>query len=432
MESEPIPGSGLPNQGGNNQFTESTSGVISRAPVHYNQDNEGKKTELNAVPPQLQSNPFQNQIAPKAARQFNPAQLKGVGHTKSTLADWVSTQADDDWVIENAYPVEKPQRGGRKKRKKQREEVVIVTRNWDDIYDPTRPNVYEDYRKGDADEKIREIRDWKNLLHAHRTRRSPTSDRDDYPRDTRFAPPQITTESLPPPQQSESAPANPGEDAYARREQMSQIPNADQSMPDYPPSMSAAQNDEEIRTEQPRSNRPGQEGFAKRLLMSQGWKEGTGLGATGSGIVKPLQVKIDKRKKRPDSEGGGFMTPAGRGTIIGGKRKAEDDVGKFGVMSQVIIIRGMLDGFDLEKELDAANDGGVIQEIGDEFNKKYGNVERVYIARDTPAVPVFVKFTGQVSALQAVNALEGGSFRGNNIIARFFDSDKFERGIYEE
>jgi splicing factor 45 len=118
----------------------------------------------------------------------------------------------------------------------------------------------------------------------------------------------------------------------------------------------------------PRSRLPGQKGFAERQLAKYGWTKGTGLGATGSGIVNPLQVKVEKRKKRPDSEGGGFATPGGRGKIIGGKKK-DDDAGKFGPMSSVIILRGMLDGMDLDEELHREG-GGLMQEIGEECNEK--------------------------------------------------------------
>ena len=117
----------------------------------------------------------------------------------------------------------------------------------------------------------------------------------------------------------------------------------------------------------PRSLRPGQKGFAERLLSKYGWTKGSGLGADGSGIAKPLQVKVEKRKKRPDAEGGGFVTPAGRGTIIGGKRKGDDDTGLFGPMSEVIILRGMLDGMDLQSELES---GELMQEIGEECSDK--------------------------------------------------------------
>jgi len=137
------------------------------------------------------------------------------------------------------------------------------------------------------------------------------------------------------------------------------------------------------------------------------------------------------QKKKPDSEGGGFVTPAGRGKIISSqKKKAEES--KFGPMSEVIILHGMLDGIDLDNELDNSQGGGIMQEIGEECNEKYGRVERVFIHRESSdPKPVFVKFTAQLSALRAVNALEGRIFNGNTITARFYDTEKFEKGIYQ-
>lgn len=122
--------------------------------------------------------------------------------------------------------------------------------------------------------------------------------------------------------------------------------------------------------EVPRSLRPGQRGFAERLMAKYGWTKGSGLGASGTGIVNPLQVKVEKQKKKPDSEGGGFATPAGRGKIISGKKKSGEEEGKFGPMSEVIVLYGMLDGMDLANELDNSQDGGLMQEIGEECNEK--------------------------------------------------------------
>jgi splicing factor 45 len=119
----------------------------------------------------------------------------------------------------------------------------------------------------------------------------------------------------------------------------------------------------------PRSLRPGQKGFAERLMAKYGWTKGSGLGATGSGITKALQVKVEKQKKKPDSEGGGFAMPAGRGKIIGGTKKSEQE-SKFGPMSEVIVLHGMVDGMDLNAELDSSQDGGLMQEIGEECNEK--------------------------------------------------------------
>lgn len=106
------------------------------------------------------------------------------------------------------------------------------------------------------------------------------------------------------------------------------------------------------------------------MLHKWGWKEGSGLGATGSGMVKPLQVKLEKRKRRPDSEGGGFVTPAGRGKIIGSNNKGEYETSKFGPMSEVVKLLGMLDGMDLDAEMERGENGGLMQEIGQECGDK--------------------------------------------------------------
>ncbi|KAJ6085817.1 hypothetical protein N7486_004188 [Penicillium sp. IBT 16267x] len=533
---------------------DSAPGTISRAPVVFKQGDDTQSDESTAKKQQLNaaSLRFQPTKRPQLSAQKpkpKPALLKapqpgadqppssGAAPVKTTLADWAGE--DDDY----GYVGEKRQRGGRKKRKKNHEPHE-VPQNWDDIYDPSRPNNYEEYRH--SDEKILEVREWKDRLYAHRMRRSPSkdSDSDDYDRpmnrmnsaiqnitvkkDTidraflgQFAPP---SSFAPPPNLNDAPPPPPasgsdlsGEDAFTQHERMSQREITDVDMPDFtqsipppppeeppaPPSdttgdeaytrrlqqthqpppgqipptpsrleafqpssatisrapvrytlppppadipASEAELEEVFAKEQPeaeaeaetedadaedapRSLRPGQKGFAERLLSKYGWTKGSGLGATGSGIAKPLQVKVEKRKKRPDSEGGGFVTPGGRGTIIGGKKK-DEDTGKFGPMSEVIILRGMLDGMDLEAELES---GELMQEIGEECNEKYGSVERVYIARNAGMpIPVFIKFTSPLSALRAVNALEGRIFNGNAITARFFNTEKFEEGIYEE
>jgi splicing factor 45 len=190
--------------------------------------------------------------------------------------------------------------------------------------------------------------------------------------------------------------------------------------------------------DQQRSNRPGQAGFAERLLSKYGWTKGSGLGAQGTGIVNPLYAKVDKRKKKSDAEGGGYVTPAGTGKILGGQKskvKHEEEEGKFGAMSEVVKLEGMLRGLDLDFEL-SREGGGIMQEIGEECAEKYGSVERVYIDRDggerqvADGAVVFVQFVNQLSALRAVNALEGRVFGGNVIKAKFWDREKFDQGRY--
>lgn len=123
----------------------------------------------------------------------------------------------------------------------------------------------------------------------------------------------------------------------------------------------------------PRSLRPGQKGFAERLMSKYGWTKGSGLGASGSGIVNPLRVQVEKQKKKPDSEGGGLVGHGGKGKILGGRKggsSAMVETGMFGIMSEVIILLGMVDGMDLDLELEGSGEGGLMQEIGDECGAK--------------------------------------------------------------
>ena len=414
---------------------------------------------------------------------------------KSTLADWT---ADDDDM--NNFYGEKRERGGRKKRKKNRQAEEFV-QNWDDVYDPSRPNSYEEYKN--SDEKIREVRDWKDVLYAHRMKRRDSSDYESDRSERRpmnskllqsdqgsalsdrslgqfapppmsFAPPSSINADIPPPPPAEIPNDPTGEDAYARRMRLSQqqqqvpapptpqpppapIPAAQISrapvrytLPSAPAELPSSEAELEARlaedspdatnsdTEQPRSSRPGQAGFAERLLSKYGWTKGSGLGAQGTGIVNPLYAKVDKRKKKSDAEGGGYVTPAGTGKILGGQKskgKQEEEEGKFGNMSEVVKLEGMLRGMDLDEEL-VKEGGGIMQEIGEECGEKYGSVERVYIYRDgegesEAGAVVFVQVVSQLSALRAVNALDGRAFAGNFIRARFWDKEMFDQGQYE-
>lgn len=519
-----------------------TAGTISRAPVVFKQiagddsRQEGasaSKQQISAASlrfqptkrPQLSAQKPKAKSSSHKASQQPPSNVKaleiGVSEAlnptwrpqgKNTLADWAADPGANEEG--SCYSVEKRQRGGRKKRKKTKEESHF-SQNWDDVYDPSRPNNYEEYKH--SDEKISELREWKDRLYAHRMVRRRTSDANSIDEDPRFSvnhePKPGGLSFAPPVKYSEDHISRPNatsevttaQDAYARRLQLSQsaeqaerraspfgveqgtsldpqatsryspklvashfesIPafsSASSSLgsangpppviarapvrynlPPAPPELPQSEAELEstlyetqgetdlILDESPRSLRPGQTGFAERLMSKYGWTKGSGLGAKGSGIVNPLRVQLEKQKKKPDSEGGGFVGPGGKGKIIGGARKGEvAETGKFGAMSEVVILLGMVDGMDLDVELEEAGDGGLMQEIGEECGEKYGRVERVYIDRSVAEkTPVFVKFTSQLSALRAVNALEGRIFNGNTINARFFDSESFEEGVY--
>lgn len=257
----------------------------------------------------------------------------------------------------------------------------------------------------------------------------PTNDLPSPPR-----PPPSTAVPPPPASQISRAPVR-----YNLPTASPDLPNSDAELVaavkstegDESPAPSAPASDE------PRSLRPGQAGFAERLLAKQGWTKGAGLGAKGTGIINPLYAKVDKRKKKSDAEGGGYATPASTGKILGGAKSAkarEEEASKFGEMSEVVMLKGMLKGMDMDDEM-TRGEGGIVQEIGEECGDKYGNVERVYIHRHNneqeEGATVFVRFTSQLSGLRAVNALEGRVFNGNVIQARFWEKEKFDDGVFE-
>ncbi|KAH7149408.1 hypothetical protein B0J13DRAFT_621274 [Dactylonectria estremocensis] len=441
----------------------SSSATISSAPVLYNQA-ESASAEPSAkkpVDPALRFQPIRRpqpkQSKPKLSFP-KPAGPKPVANVltapappKSTLADWAATE-DDEWQY---GAVEKRQRGGRKKKKKQQ---MHLETDWEELYDPARPTNVEEYLR--SDEKVNEVREWKALLYRHRKKRVESDFSEDEDGDTRhvassqFAPPPSYS-FVPPPPESLPAPAPPpdstDEDAFANRVPMShgQAAPTHPAPPSNPTTISRApvryaqpdetrgDDDSEPYSPPPtiggpsadvdsqaRSTRPGQAGFAHRLMSKYGWTKGTGLGADETGIINPLRVQVEKRRKKADADGGGWAEPGSKGKIVGGNRK-EGSTGKFGTMSEVIVLQNMLENLpDLEVEIA----DGLGQEIGEECGEKYGRVERLYI--ESSSRQVFIKFTNQVSALRAVNELDGRVFNGNAIVPKFYDTDKFEKGIY--
>ena len=128
-------------------------------------------------------------------------------------------------------------------------------------------------------------------------------------------------------------------------------------------------------------------------MSKYGWTKGQGLGATNSGIINPLRVQVEKqpKKKSGGADGGGWLGDgataprttgsSSRGKIIGGKKRKgdNDEEGQFGRMSEVVVLRGMVDGLDLDAEMHSTGDnggsgGGLMQEIGEECSEKVGHL----------------------------------------------------------
>lgn len=349
--------------------------------------------------------------------------------SKASLADFLGDNDDNGF-----YAATQPrERGGRKKKKKKKNHNQEQEQNWDDIYDPSRPNDYNQY-KG-SEEQMREIAEWKDHLYRHRTLRdlsieASESDQEDYPRmkctlhpnqtrwsiyankvQAQFAPPK-TYNFAPPADFNTPTPPAPayipddptGDDAYERRLRLSGLGAASPPPPEAAPpaALSSALPAESIsrapvRYEVPapapdqpsdaqlavelaeeaaatqdaedgsRSKTPGQKGFAQRIMEKYGWQKGKGLGANETGIITPLAMKAEKRKKQPDYKGGKWATPSRMGKITGGKKaKGSDEEGKHGKMGPVVVMGNMLVGLDLQQELD---EGSIMQEIGEELDK---------------------------------------------------------------
>ncbi|PHH52157.1 hypothetical protein CFIMG_003677RA [Ceratocystis fimbriata CBS 114723] len=426
--------------------------------------------------------PAQSVAAPTTASSTS-ASTTQAPPVRSRLSDWAPSKADE-WAYGTG---EKRQRGGRKNKNKRRNHEQRET-DWEDVYDPSRPTNVDEYLK--SDERIGEIREWKDILYGHRKSYSrsvsPSSgSRSDLSSDegrdqrpglgARIAPPPGLN-FAPPPEPQEIPMDISGDDVYARRQAMSQGQKPDPSAPtptlvpasasvgvvassapvryahvqrdndsndpeegedwddDPRPALglghSSTANDDDNYDDAnigaPRANRPGQSGFAGRMMAKYGWTKGSGLGAESDGITSALSVAVEKRRKRPDAEGGGWAEPAGsRNKVLGGQRN-NGDSGQFGKMSDVVVLRGMLDGMeDLAHEIEL----GLGQEIGEECGEKYGRVERLYI--DQASRRVFIKFTNQISALRAVSELNGRMFSGNTIKPAYYDSEKFEACIYD-
>lgn len=134
-----------------------------------------------AAPTQSSSSPDPQAQANKPAGALSIVALAANPPSKASLADFINDDDDNGF-----YAASQPRaRGGRKNKKKKRKNYEEQEQNWDDIYDPSRPNDYNQYKN--SEEQMREISDWKDLLYRHRSLRDMSkenseSEEEDYQR----------------------------------------------------------------------------------------------------------------------------------------------------------------------------------------------------------------------------------------------------------
>lgn len=156
-----------------------------------------------------------------------------------------------------------------------------------------------------------------------------------------------------------------------------------------------------------RGTAPGQKGFASRYMAAQGWAKGQGLGASGSGRLAPLFVKPQKDGKT--------------GKII--DRHKNSPRSSASKMTRIVLLEGMINvGEPIDEFLQ--------QDVGESCSNAYGKVERVKLISETGRV--LVKFTDAISALRCMSTVEGREYGGNNVSAKYYSEEAFEKGVWDE
>ena len=194
---------------------------------------------------------------------------------------------------------------------------------------------------------------------------------------------------------------------------------------------------EEQRNEGNRSRSDGGD-VGARILGNMGFTggEGRGLGRDGQGIVNPIQVRsaggqgvmeVADDDKRRFLQGSGESDHGRRGE--GGDGGAKRRRGLFAAPSCVVLLKNMVGAGEVDDCLAAETK---------EECRKYGEVKECVI-REVPdflfasAVPeeervrTFVCFERQDSAVRAFRDLNGRFFGGRQIVATFYDEEKFAR-----
>mmetsp|Transcript_8991 Transcript_8991/g.23080 ORF Transcript_8991/g.23080 Transcript_8991/m.23080 type:complete len:240 (-) Transcript_8991:55-774(-) len=158
--------------------------------------------------------------------------------------------------------------------------------------------------------------------------------------------------------------------------------------------------------------------MAEKMMAKMGWKEGEGLGRSKQGIKKPLEAQKVARS-------GGIIVESDSEEA---KRLAEKDKGSLVSVrpTRILLLKNMVGPGEVDDELE--------DEVANECEAKYGHVLRVTIFEATdPSLPttevirIFVEFETCSSSMRAHAALNGRFFGGRQVVAEFFDEQKFEK-----
>ncbi|SNX87048.1 related to conserved hypothetcial protein [Melanopsichium pennsylvanicum] len=171
--------------------------------------------------------------------------------------------------------------------------------------------------------------------------------------------------------------------------------------------------------------------FAQRLMASQGYVEGQGLGAAHNrGIATPIVATTSMTKRGT----GSIFNPA-----LASQARVEAE--RFGsdTASRIIVLINMATAKDLEGERERDE---LVQEVAEEC-AKFGIVQRVlpHMVTQQPSdadadadegeVRVFVEFSGQAGSWKAVRALDGRYFEGKIVKAFYYDEKLFQNANYD-
>lgn len=110
---------------------------------------------------------------------------------------------------------------------------------------------------------------------------------------------------------------------------------------------------------------------AEAMMAKMGYVKGQGLGKNNDGVVTHLEVKKRKEQQKGNAfdQDGGKVKSQLVWDVHGGVRTQQDEPGKYGEESTVVVAWGCIDGIDWDENAQR-NDGGIRQDLGEILGAK--------------------------------------------------------------